>query len=660
MRMILLQSANPFLEFIKRTEKYPDEYPNKIHQQVKLQKEMLDLFEFREERGKRCVDWIEKFCILTEGENAGQPVKLLLWQKWFYYSIFCFYGEFKEPEYDTSGNEIGKKIKISRVVNDVLLLIASGNAKTTTISFLNAYILYSGEFKSPNIFIGSNSHQQSRICFDCTMEIIKKNRMLKKYARIIDSRSRISVEKTSALLVAVSSDGDNQEGIIPAVIEIDEIHAMKDSSYADNLRKSTKRSDMLIVESSTHGTVRGGYLDIRYDYATKVLEGETEDKQYRCLFAVFEQDSENEVFDAHRNKKYDVFKKSNPSLGFAVDTTMLVGKIKEMIDDPSKRTVNLTKNFNIPQNGEASYFSKDECITKTFNEEIFINAPVFIGLDMAWTRSPSADLACMSLLMVNPFTNERYFKDIYFLPKYYNYQNMVNGEIKSKYLDMIELKSKEDSNILYNKKQKKYGYQLYANRGDVIIIDEILSDKIVEQYGVNAKPDKTGVTEDFIIYFIAYLELLFHIQIVKFGLDPNKASKIEAYFNGNVATIDNRDLCVKFQMEKASISNPVLEKMKDVRAQKKVYCNNKLTELHFAEAQKKDTATGFKLVNQKNRRKDGVIAEAAAESAYNVFTTNKFTGAQNMELLKDWWRENEERINASLEKGGLSITKVEE
>ena len=651
--------TNPFLEFIERTKKFPDEYSQKIHQQVELQEEMLKIYDFDEERGRKCVDWIEKFCILTEGENAGQKVKLLLWQKWWYYSIFCFYGEFEEPDYDTDGNYIGTKIKYSRVVNDVLLVIASGNAKTTTIAFLNAYILYSNEFKAPNIFIGANSHQQARLCFDCTMEIIKKNRNLKKYARIVDSKSRISVEKTNSLLVAVSSDGDNQEGIIPAVIELDEIHVMKDSSYADNLRKSTKRSDMLIVESSTHGTVRGGYLDNRYDFATRVLTKETANRQYRSFFAVFEQDSENEVFDAYRLKKYDVYKKSNPSLGFAVDTTMLIKKVEEMIEDASKRVVNLTKNFNIPQNGESSFFTKNECVTKTYNEEIFKGAPIFVGLDMAWTRSPTADLTCLSLLIVNPFTEERYFKDIYFLPKYYDYQEMINGSLNSKLLDMIELKSKEDSNILYNKKQKKYGYQLYANRGDVVIINEDLCNRITEKYGAGAKPDMTGITEDFVIYFLAYLELNLNIQICKFGLDPNKASKIESYFNGNVKSVDGRDICVKFQMEKSALSNPILEKMKDIRAQNKVFNNNKLTELHFAEAQRKDTATGFKLVNPNAKKKDGVIAEAAAESAYNVFTTNKYTGVQNLELLKQWWSANETRINALLEKGSLSITALE-
>lgn len=650
---------NLFLQFIERTKQYPDEYSEMIHKQVKLQEEMLKIFEFREERGKKCVDWIEKFCILTEGENAGSRVKLLLWQKWFFYSIFCFYGEFEEPQYDTEGNVIGTIKKINRVVNDVLLLVASGNAKTTTIAFLNAYILYSGEFKSPNIFIGSNSHQQSRLCFDCTMEIIKKNRLLKKYARIVDSKSLISIEKTHARLLAVSSDSDNQEGIIPTIIEIDEIHVMKDSKYPDNLRKSTKRSDMLIIESSTHGVVRGGYLDQRYEYATNSLNGEFEGKNYRNFFAIFEQDSEQEVFDAYKNKRFDVYKKSNPSLGFAVSPTILKDKIKEMIDDPSKRTATLTKNFNIPQNGNSSFYSRDECITAPFNEEIFIGAPIFVGLDMAWTRTPSADLACVSLLMVNPLNDKRYYKDIYFLPKYYNFQTMDNGELDSELLSMIEMKSKQDSNILYNKKQNKYGYQLYANRGDVVIVDEDLCNEIVAHYGEEARPDKTGITEDFIIYYLALLELKYKIQILKLGMDPNKASKIEAFFNAHVATVDKRDLCVKFQMEKNAISNPILEKTKDLRSQKKVYCNNKLTELHFAEAQKKDTASGFKLVNPKNSRKDGVIAEAAAESAFNVFTTNKFTGAKNLVLLRDWWIANEKRIDALLEKGSISLTKME-
>ena len=75
-------TSNPFLEYINDVEKNPDQYPKKIRQQVKIQREMLDKFDFLEEKGRKACEWIEDKCYLTEGENAGQQVKLMLWQKW--------------------------------------------------------------------------------------------------------------------------------------------------------------------------------------------------------------------------------------------------------------------------------------------------------------------------------------------------------------------------------------------------------------------------------------------------------------------------------------------------------------------------------------------------------------------------------------------------
>ena len=83
---------NSFFEYIEDVEKHPEEYPKEICQQVSIQREMLKIYDFIEEKGKKCCDWIEENCYLTEGENAGQKVKLMLWQKWIIYSIFCFYG----------------------------------------------------------------------------------------------------------------------------------------------------------------------------------------------------------------------------------------------------------------------------------------------------------------------------------------------------------------------------------------------------------------------------------------------------------------------------------------------------------------------------------------------------------------------------------------
>lgn len=647
---------NPFIKYIEYAETHTNEFSEEMKLLFNRQRRMLEKFDFIEEKGRKCVEWIERCCVLTEGENAGKRVKLHISQKWFIYSILCFYGNLKVETFDDEGNFTGYENKYVRVVNDVLYLIGTGNAKTTLLGFLNAYFLYHEDvFPSCKIYIGSNAYKQSRLCFDTTMNIIKRNKKLRKYASIRKSTGEIEIEKTNAKLIAMSSDGSNLEGIIPAVLIIDEIHEMKTSAYADNLRKSTKRDDFLIIETTTQGTVRGGYLDERLELANSTLRDENEIEEYRKLFVIYKQDNEEEI----SIDNVPVLKKSNPLLSVAVSVQMLKDKIIEMKNDPRKRITTLVKNFNIPQNPITSYFSEVECKTKTFNEDIFYNAPVFLGLDMAYTRNPFNDLTALRMMMVNPFTNEEYSKDFYFLPKWWIKDVSEDGVIKTEKLDMIAEKSKVDTNILYNKKQNKYGYQLYADRGDVVIVDDELVQELVDEFGEQARCDTTGITEEFVIYYIAHLERKYNWILCKFGLDPNKASKLKAFAETNIISTDGKNPVISFRIEDKKNSNPIILSTKDIRKQGKVYNNNRLTELHFAGVQSKEDQYGnITFVNPMYSRKDGVIAELSARSSYNVYITNKDTGSQNLERLKDWWRDNEERLNGILSRGGVQESEM--
>ena len=631
-------SSNPFLQYLEDVEEHPRYYSPEIIAQCELQREMLRKFDFLEEKGRHCVEWIEKYCILVEGENAGKPVKLLLWQKWVIYSILCFWGNLEVEEFDDLGNQIGLVKKYVRIVNDVLILIASGNSKTTFVSFLNLYFMYHDILPSAKIYIGSNAYKQSRLCFDNTMKIIKRNKALEKYANIRASIGEIEIEKKNSKLIAMSSDGTNFEGIIPAVLILDEIHGMRTSKYADDLRKSVKRSDSLTIEASTDGTVRGGYLDSRKELAHALLFGNSEVKDYRKFFAIYRQESYDEIIDAYNKGDIGILRKSNPSLGVAVSVELLKGKIVDMLNDPTKKVSILTKNFNIPQNPITSFFSERECKAKEFNESIFYNAPVFLGLDMAYLRNPTNDLACLEMMLYNPYTDEEYCKDFYFIPRYWEEETKVDGQIKIEKRDMLIAKSKEDANILYNPRSQKYGYELYAQRGDVVVIDEKLIDMLVGEFGEQARCDCTGVTEDFIIYFIAHLELKYNWTICKFGLDPNKASKIEAFCNQNIPSLDGKPPVIKFRMEDKKNSQPIIQSTKEVRSRGIVYNNNRLSELHFAAAQSKEDMYGnITFTNSLRERKDGVIANLSARSACNVFIHNKDTGEQNLEFLKGWW-----------------------
>ena len=645
------RSTNDFFKFIEDVEKRPEEYSDKIVKQVALQRKMLKKYDFIEEKGKKCVDWIEKYCYLTEGEKAGSRVKLMLWQKWIIYSIFCFYGDIETEIFDENGEYLGIGKKYQRIVNDVLIVIGSGNSKTTFIAFVVAYVMYSNCLPSPKVYIGSNAYKQSKICFDVVKKVIERNPVLSQYAKIRQTIGEIEIPQTNAKVIAMSSQGDNYEGIIPALLIIDEIHAMPTNTYASNLRKSTKRSDKLIIELTTQGICRGGYLDERLELANSLLNEESPQSDDKKFFAIFEQKNEEEVFKAFETNDIKIWRKANPSLGVAVSVEELKDKVKAMINDPKQKVTTLTKNFNIPQNPITSYFSEIECRTKPFNEDIFYGAPIFLGLDMAYTRNPSNDLTCLKMLMVNPFTGEEYSKDFYFLPRWYEEEIKNKDEIEIIKKDMLIEKSKVDTNILYNKRQKKYGYEMYAKRGDLVVLDEDLRQEMSKCFGQEVFFDMTGITEDFILLFITYLENKYKWILCKFGLDPNKASKISSVSEKAIRSLDTKNPVIQFRMENKKISNPIIVATKDIRSQRKVYNNNRLTELHFANAQAKEDQFGsITFVNPKYARKDGVIAELSARSAYNVFTTNKDTGEANTEFLKNWWKANEVRINGLLER----------
>ncbi len=645
------RSTNDFFKFIEDVEKRPEEYSDKIVKQVALQRKMLKKYDFIEEKGKKCVDWIEKYCYLTEGEKAGSRVKLMLWQKWIIYSIFCFYGDIETEIFDENGEYLGIGKKYQRIVNDVLIVIGSGNSKTTFIAFVVAYVMYSNCLPSPKVYIGSNAYKQSKICFDVVKKVIERSPVLSQYAKIRQTIGEIEIPQTNAKVIAMSSQGDNYEGIIPALLIIDEIHAMPTNTYASNLRKSTKRSDKLIIELTTQGICRGGYLDERLELANSLLNEESPQSDDKKFFAIFEQKNEEEVFKAYETNDIKIWRKANPSLGVAVSVEELKDKVKSMINDPKQKVTTLTKNFNIPQNPITSYFSEIECRTKPFNEDIFYGAPIFLGLDMAYTRNPSNDLTCLKMLMVNPFTGEEYSKDFYFLPRWYEEEIKNKDEIEIIKKDMLIEKSKVDTNILYNKRQKKYGYEMYAKRGDLVVLDEDLRQEMSKCFGQEVFFDMTGITEDFILLFITYLENKYKWILCKFGLDPNKASKISSVSERAIRSLDTKNPVIQFRMENKKISNPIIVATKDIRSQRKVYNNNRLTELHFANAQAKEDQFGsITFVNPKYARKDGVIAELSARSAYNVFTTNKDTGEANTEFLKNWWKANEVKINGLLER----------
>lgn len=590
-------------EYHSYIEKYPRRIPETIKQRVRIDNEMFELFNFEEELIDNILKYMETHCYLVDGEYT-EKIILSLPQKYWLSVILGFWGNIEEPDFDENGEIKGNATRYSRIVKDSTLVVASGFGKTTILSALGVFLMNSGMFTDPKIFIGSNSQTQSDLCFSTMMKMTKKSKYKSNYT-FRPSRHEMENTKNGGKVVSMSREGDNYEGIQPLMIILDEIHAMKTSKYADDLKKSTKRTDLINVSITTQGTERDGYLDKQLEVGRNLLSGNTVD--YTNQFFIYEQESIEEIIEAYENDDYEVLFKSNPNIGTSQKPSLVMNKIKELITDPTKKTSILTKNFNIPQNPETSLFTNDECITENFEEkDIIPHSFGFFGFDMALQMTADTDFAALTYLVYNPNTEDSYTKDIYFVPKWiYDQRTGIRKP-----------------HLPEKQKLDNVDYAYYLERGDIVELDC--------EY----------ITEELIYDFIIDFTKTNNITPLKFGIDPAYCSKLITQLNANA---DDKTFCLPYNANQKQFNTPIIKNVKALRKKKKVYNNNKFTERQFATVQKKEDNNGnIVLTNRKRDRKDGVIAHMAAYSAYNVFISNKNTGVQNLENLKKVFQEQQE------------------
>ena len=406
--------SNPFIKYIEQCEANPQYCSIELLLLIKKQRELLKRYDFIEEKGAECVNWIERFCLLVDGENAGTPVKLLLWQKWFIYSIFCFYGYFDTEEFNEDGEIIGTSKKYQRLINDVLLVVASGNAKTTLVAMINAYCLFSKQFKACKIFIGSNSYKQSRLCFDTTSKILYNNKSLRGYVSFRNSYGELEIKQNGAKLVAMSSDGSNLEGIIPTILIIDEIHEMKDNVIVKSIEQSQSlKINPKLIFITTEGFVNDGFLDNELIHARAILNGEiTNETSKRYLPWLYTQDSEQEIWQGNRENR--LWMKSNPTIGKIKRWNYLEQQIDAAREKKQDRAFVLSKDFNIKQsNAKAWLASEDYDYEEVFDLEDFKGALCLGGVDIAETT----DLCAAKVLLMKANDSRKYIYSMYFIPE---------------------------------------------------------------------------------------------------------------------------------------------------------------------------------------------------------------------------------------------------
>ncbi len=346
-------------------------------------------FLFDEDKGQRPIDFIEAFCKHYEGEWAGKPVKLELFQK---AKIQLAFGWLEK---DTG----------HRRFREVIDIRGRKCGKSTETAGVEWYCLVADGEGGAQVCCTANKLDQARIIFNAAVAMRQQSPELRALTK--KRQSDIYFPATMSTLKALAADTKTMDGLNAHFFSLDEWHEARTRKVYDVMKQSqSTRRQPLAWLISTNGFVREAFFDDRYDYASKVATWEHQD--YRVLSLIYELDAREEWTDPK------CWAKANPGLGKIKSIKTLEQWVEDAKRDPTALPTVLTKDFNVPENSDETWLPYETCVNETVVPMERLEKSYAIG---GCDLSATTDLTCATLLIRKPNDENFYVLQKYFLPQ---------------------------------------------------------------------------------------------------------------------------------------------------------------------------------------------------------------------------------------------------
>lgn len=343
---------------------------------------------FDEARANRPIEFIERFCRHSKGEWAGTPVVLETWQKAFISAIFGF---------------VDKDTKLRRF-REALLEVGRKNGKSVLAASLALYMLIADGEPGAEVYSTATKRDQAKIVFDEAHNMVSQSPELRRFVK--KRRGDLYAPKLMAKFQPLGKNSDTLDGLNASCVIMDELHGVKTRDLYEVMKQSqSARRQPLLLMITTAGTVRESIFDDTYSHAEKVISGEVQDDTF--LAVVYELDEREEW----RNP--DCWQKANPGLGTIKKRQDLEDKVRRAEQEPEFVPGLLCKDFDIRSSSHTAWLQFEDINNEARFDVARFRGRYFIGgADLSITT----DLTCATALMVDPATEERFVRQMYWIP----------------------------------------------------------------------------------------------------------------------------------------------------------------------------------------------------------------------------------------------------
>lgn len=399
---------NPIIEYWNKIDSGEEIVSEKVRRVYKkLVDDIYDTsseYEYNPKRALHPIEFIESFCKHSKGKWAGQSIELELWQKAMFAAAFGFV----------------HKIDGTRKYQEVLLIVARKNGKSTVGSGTGLYLMTGDNEGGPEIYAVATKKDQAKLVW------LEAKKMVKKSPILLDSIkplvSEMNAEWNESTFKPLGSDSETLDGLNVHGAIMDEIHAWKDKNLYDVIVDGTSARDQpMIFMITTAGTIRESVYDMKYEEAEMILNGYGDPNGYkndRLLPIIYELDNRKEWTDPK------AWKKANPGLGTIKKIDQLETKVNKAKANPLLVKNLLTKDFNIRETSNESWLTFDQLNNQATFDILKLKPKYGIG---GTDLSKTTDLTSAKVLFMLPGDETIYAYQMYWLPE-----------------DLLEQRAKED------------------------------------------------------------------------------------------------------------------------------------------------------------------------------------------------------------------------
>ncbi|CDM90577.1 terminase large subunit [Xenorhabdus bovienii] len=235
-------------------------------------------------RGERVIAFIERYCIVPEGELIGQPMRLDAFQQKFLL--------------ETYDNPVG--------TDKAYLSIARKNGKTGLIAgILLAHLVGPEALQNTQIVSGAMSREQAGIVFNLAVKMVNLNPKLQEIVHIIPSGKKLIGKPRNVEYKALAAEGKTTHGLSPVLAILDEVGQIVGprSDFVDAIITSQgAHKSPLLIAISTQAANDADLLSLWLDDAKHSHDP-------HIVSHVYEADKEADILDPA------AWQAANPALG---------------------------------------------------------------------------------------------------------------------------------------------------------------------------------------------------------------------------------------------------------------------------------------------------------------------------------------------------------